>query len=160
MLIHKSTVQAPVHLGVFSHDVTRMVYSPPLLLRQIYTIYTIRRPCWRVLYFTARPSISQKQVTSCVHRTVHSFIYVYFNTGLQTQKYTYPYTAYPGHYYIKICRTKSKHFVTKSVHHFGELFYTVLQHFTPDYCTVHHIPLYFLTIGWILHVIQYIYISH
>ena len=61
----------------------------------------------------------------------------------QTQKYTYPYTAYPGHYY----RTKSKHFVTKSVHHSGELFYTVLQHFTPDYCTVHHIPLYFLTIG-------------
>ena len=31
MLIHKYTVQAPVHLGVFSHDVTRMVYSPPPL---------------------------------------------------------------------------------------------------------------------------------
>ena len=31
MLIHKSTVQAPVHLGVFCHDVTRLVYSPPPL---------------------------------------------------------------------------------------------------------------------------------
>ena len=29
MLPNKSTVQTPVHLGVFSHDVTRMVYSPP-----------------------------------------------------------------------------------------------------------------------------------
>ena len=48
-------------------------------------------------------------------------------------------------------------FVTKSVHHFGELFYTVLQNFIPNYCTVHHIPLYFLTIGWIFHVIQYMY---
>ena len=48
-------------------------------------------------------------------------------------------------------------FVTKSVHHFGELFYTVLQHFIPTYCTVHLIPLYFLTIGWIFHVAQYIY---
>ena len=29
MLPNKSTVQTPVHLGVFSHYVTRMVYSPP-----------------------------------------------------------------------------------------------------------------------------------
>ena len=43
-------------------------------------------------------------------------------------------------------------FVTKSVHHFGELFYTVLQHFIPNYCTVHLITLYFNY--W---VIQYIY---
>ena len=43
-------------------------------------------------------------------------------------------------------------FVTKSVHHFGELFYTVLQHCIPIYCTVHHIPLCFNY--W---VIQYIY---
>ena len=54
-----------------------------------------------------------------------------------------PFSVHPGHYY----GTKSKHFVTKSVHHFGELFYTVLLHFTPDYWTVHHIALYFLTIG-------------
>ena len=54
-----------------------------------------------------------------------------------------PFSVHPGHYY----RTKSKHFVTKSVHHFGELFYTVLQHFTRGYWTVHHIALYVLTIG-------------
>ena len=36
-------------------------------------------------------------------------------------------------------------------------YYLTQQHFKSDYCTVYHIPLYFLTIGWILHVIQYIY---
>ena len=39
-------------------------------------------------------------------------------------------------------------------------YYLTQQHFKSDYCTVYHIPLYFLTIGWILHVIQYIYVSH
>ena len=33
-------------------------------------------------------------------------------------------------------------------------YYLTQQHFKSDYCTVYHIPLYFLTIGWILHVIH------
>ena len=39
-LPNKSTVQAPVHLGVFSHDVTRMVYSPrPSSSKYIYIFH-------------------------------------------------------------------------------------------------------------------------
>ena len=87
----------------------------------------------------------------------------YMNGGREERKREYI-SVHPGHYY----RTKSNHFVTKSVHHFGELFYTVLQHFIPNYCTVHHIPLYFffvLTIGWILHIhfpldTRYFFIVH
>ena len=32
-------------------------------------------------------------------------------------------------------------------------YYLTQQHFKSDYCTVYHIPLYFLTIGWNLHPI-------
>ena len=46
-------------------------------------------------------------------------------------------------------------FTTKSVHHLVNCF--ILFYNTLYLITVHHIPLYILIIGWILHVIQYIY---
>ena len=96
-LPNKSTVQAPVHLGVFSHDVTRMVYSPrPSSSKYIYTFHggCVGEGGWDVkerakeerpiaettifstflfLHYRTGPPISQKQITSCVHRIVHSF---------------------------------------------------------------------------------------
>ena len=40
-------------------------------------------------------------------------------------------------------------------------FWQIVLHFKPECSTVHHKLLYFyLTIGWLLNVIQYIYISH
>ena len=127
-----------------------------------------------VLYRTGLP-ISQKQATGCVHRTVHSFIYVYFNTGLQTI-YTSIYFMQNinrlRNIHIHILHTQdtitlksagpnpnilSQNQSTILVNCFILFYNTLYLH---NYCTVHHIPLYFLTIGWILHVIQYIYISH
>ena len=135
MLTHKSTVQVTrsytrflffmtywhrwtsLHLGVFYRDMMSLVWStvPPSPGKYIYTTEA-------VLWGGGMGRSGERE-------SERGKAYYWDNLI----KYSYS----------KICRTKSKHFVTSSDHHFGKSFYTVFQHFKPEYCTVHHKPLYF-----------------